>query len=74
MLHDVLTNTKRFVSLFSQAVDDHLPKRTNQPSEEEAQSGEYILMQQRKANLELAEPGKQIGGIEHGIPPELTRC
>lgn len=61
------------MSLFSQAIDASMPIRNTQASEDENQSAEVILMQQRKANLESVEVGKTVGGVEQGLPPELTR-
>ena len=68
----MITNTMRFVKLFSEAVDELLPIRTTPQSEEEAQSAEAIIAQQRKANIESRKEEEK-KEKHKTYPPEITR-
>ncbi len=68
----MLRNTKRFVTLFSEAVDVLMPERLSAVSEEESQSAESILAQHRKANLDAANHARG-EKPRSTIPPEASR-
>ena len=72
MVEEMFINTKRFISLFSEAVDKLLPERLTAITEEEAQSAETILAQHRRANVEV-DLSKADGRPRARLPPEITR-
>ncbi len=72
-VEEMLINTKRFITLFSEAVDRLMPERLTSVTEEEAQSAENILTQHRKANVE-ADLAKPDGRSKAKLPPEITRA
>ena len=69
---ELFINTKRFVLLFSQAIDSLMPERLTPITEDESQSAEAILAQQRRANAEITDPSK-LDRPKANLPAELTR-
>jgi hypothetical protein len=76
MINNILGNTKRYISLFSEAVDTIMPGRLSEP-QDELESPEEIIMQQRKINLENIESNQvalsAVRGAKHRIPDQLSR-
>jgi len=64
-------NTKRFIGLFSEAVDKLMPERMTAVTEEEKQTAENILAAHRRANYEADQARPD--GKKTKLPPEITR-
>ena len=76
----VRINTTRYINLFSQIIDNHMPQPSVEISEENQSSYEIIMNQRRfnaaNAHRDMVAQGlvrQETGKAKLGIPPELER-
>jgi DNA replication licensing factor MCM7 len=74
----VKLNTKRYTSLFSEAIDAHMPKQNVNLPEGHEETITSILLKQRRENIEanhdkLASENMMDADPNHSLPPELSR-
>lgn len=74
----VRTNTLRYITLFANAIDQHMPTPSINFKEDQLTTFE-ILMQQRKFNFDQSIKNAQMAGLgapndaKLMLPPELER-
>lgn len=74
----VVMNTKRYVSLFSEVIDENMPPQTVEISDENKESVSYIMAHQRQENFNTTKEKNEANfrskvDPSNRIPPELTR-
>lgn len=72
LLHNILKNTRRYVSLFCEAIDALLPDPDVDMVDHTGDVLDLIMQQRREMNVQV-ENGDRQGEGNNTFPPELMR-